>query len=124
MSKENIVGLLTALRLFSQGAYAHEAEKQRGFLEYIADGLSGLAVEPQIMLPEGEGYPLLHIVVDASNLGKNGFEVSGLLKNGDPGVFVNEALIHNDTLVIHPINLDQMKTEILVRQLRNVLSGT
>jgi L-seryl-tRNA(Ser) seleniumtransferase len=40
VSKENIVGLLTALRLFSQGAYADEAASQRGYLEYIADSIS------------------------------------------------------------------------------------
>lgn len=124
VSKENIVGLLTALRLFSQGAYAHEAETQRGFLEYIADGVSGLPVEPRVMVPDGEGYPLLHLVVDSNAIGKNGFELSALLKNSDPGVFVNEGLLHQDTLVIHPINLDQHRTESLVKILRIVLNNS
>lgn len=117
-----IVGLLTALRIFSSGAYAHETERQRGFMEYIADGVSGLPVKPRIILPEGEGYPILHLALDCSAVNRTGFELSRMLKNGDPGVFVNEGLLHQNTLVIHPINLDRQKSETLVNQLRNALN--
>jgi len=124
VSKENIVGLLTALRLFSQGAYVDEAASQRGYLEYIADSVSGLPVKPLIILPDGEGYPLLNLVIDSKAVGKTGFEISGALKSGDPGVFVNEGLLHQDTLIIHPINLNQQRTETLANALRNVLNNS
>ena len=121
VSKEEIVGLLTALRLFSDTGYKADFERQRRFLEYIADGLSGLPVEPRVVLPQQEGYPLLHLLLDSNKLGMNGFEVTGALRRGDPGVFCNERLLARDTLIIHPLNLDESQTESLTRRLREVL---
>jgi L-seryl-tRNA(Ser) seleniumtransferase len=121
VGKEEIVGLLTALRMFADGEYAAETEQQRGLLEYIADGLSGLPVQPRIILPAGEGYPMLHLIIDAQTMGKSGFEVSKELKSGDPGIFVNEKGLPEDTLIVHPMNLNQSRTEIMTRRLREVL---
>ena len=123
VSKENAIGLLTALKLFSRGGYSPDFDEQRGYLEYIVDGLSGLPVEPRIDVPDGEGYPMLHLAIDAQTLGKSGFDVSRQLKQGNPGVFVNEGSLSRDTLVVHPLNLDQPQTEVLTRQLRSALGG-
>ena len=121
VGKEEIVGLLTALRMFADGEYAAETEQQRGLLEYIADGLSGLPVQPRIILPSGEGYPMLHLIINSQTVGKSGFEVSKELKSGDPGIFVNEKGLREDTLIVHPMNLNQSRTEIMTRRLREVL---
>ena len=121
VGKEEIVGLLTALRMFADGEYAAETEQQRGLLEYIADGLSGLPVQPRIILPAGEGYPMLHLIINSQTVGKSGFEVSKELKSGDPGIFVNEKGLPEDTLIVHPMNLTQSRTEIMTRRLREVL---
>lgn len=121
VGKEEIVGLLTALQMFSDGEYAAETEAMRGFLEYIVDGLSGLTAKAQIVLPSDEGYPMLHLIVDNDATGKSGFTVSQELKNGAPGIFVNEKGLTEDTLIIHPMNLNQSRTEILTQRLREVL---
>ena len=121
VGKEEIVGLLTALRMFADGEYAAETEQQRGLLEYIADGLSGLPVQPRIILPAGEGYPMLHLIINSQTVGKSGFEVSKELKNGDPGIFVNEKGLPEDTLIVHPMNLNHSRTEIMTRRLQEVL---
>ena len=121
VGKEEIVGLLTALRMFADGEYAAETEQQRGLLEYIADGLSGLPVQPRIILPAGEGYPMLHLIINSQTVGKSGFEVSKELKSGDPGIFVNEKGLREDTLIVHPMNLNQSRTEIMTCRLREVL---
>jgi L-seryl-tRNA(Ser) seleniumtransferase len=123
VSREGIVGVLTALTLLAEGKYEPDYAAQRGFLEYVADGLSGLPVEPRVVLPAAEGYPLLHLVIDARALHKSGFDVSRELRQGDPGVFVNEKLLSEDTLVVHPLNLDQARTEALTGRLREVLSA-
>jgi len=121
VGKEEIVGLLTALRMFADGEYAAETEQQRGLLEYIADGLSGLPVQPRIILPAGEGYPMLHLIINSQTVGKSGFEVSKELKSGDPGIFVNEKGLPEDTLIVHPMNLNHSRTEIMTRRLQEVL---
>ena len=118
VSKENVVGLMTALKLFAEGRYTTDFDEQRRHLEFIVDGLSGLPLEPRIVLPEGEGYPILNIRLDTTRLGRSGFDIAHELKNGGPGVFVNEKLLHEDTLVIHPLNLNGQSTEALTGQLR------
>ena len=123
VSREGVIGLLTALTMLAEGRYDSDYEIQRGYLEYVADGLSGLPAEPRVIVPPGEGYPMLHLVLDAAALGRSAFNVSEQLKRGDPGVFVNERLLDQETLVIHPLNLDQASTEALTRQLRSALSG-
>ena len=124
VSKEEIVGLMTALKLFSEGKYGADYEQQRRYLEYVADGLSGLPAEPRVLVPKGDGFPMLHVVMDSTTLGMSGFEASHTLKQGNPGVFVSEKLVHEDTLVIHPMNLDQHSTEMLTQRLRELLSAT
>ncbi len=120
VAKEEVVGLLTALDLFAEGRYQAETEAQRRYLEYVTDGLSGLPVEPHLALPDGEGFPILNLKL-GGDLGLSGHEVSQILKQGTPGVFVSEKLLHEDTLVIHPMNLNQERTEALARRLREVI---
>ena len=97
-------------------------DEQRSYLEYIADGLSGLPVEPRIITDGSSGQPLMHLLLRSGVLGKSGFEVCRELRTGEPGVFPGEALLSQDTLVISPFNLDQRRTEALTRRLRIVLS--
>jgi len=48
--------------------------------------------------------PLLHVRLDTKALRMSDFEASRKLKLGDPGVFAGETLLHEDTLMIHPVN--------------------
>ena len=122
VTKEEIAGVLTGLRLFVDGVIGPGADEQRRYLEYVADGLSGLAVEPRIVAAGATGEPLLHLVLDSEALGKSGFEACRELKRGEPGVFPNKGLLAQDILVVSPFNLDQARTEALTRRLREVLS--
>lgn len=122
VAKEEVAGLLTALRLFADGHTGQNVDRRRGYLEYVADGLSGLPVEPRIVVSGTTGEPVLHLALDSAALGMSGFEACRALKRGEPGVFPSEALLSQDTLVISPFNLDQQRTEALTERLRQVLS--
>ena len=122
VAKEEIAGVLTALQLFAEGKIGSNLAEQRGFLEYVADGLSGLPAEPRIFTDSNSGQPTMHLVLHSDVLGKSGPEVCRELRTGEPGVFPGEALLSKDTLVISPFNLDQKQTEKLTRRLREVLS--
>ena len=122
VAKEGIAGVLTALELFADGKIGTNLDEQRGFLEYVADGLSGLPAEPRIIIDGSSGQPSMHLVLDSRVLDKSGFEVCRELRAGEPGVFPSEALLSEDTLVISPFNLDQTRTEALTQRLRAVLS--
>lgn len=123
VTKEEIVGLLTALKLFVMGRSGSSSDEQRGYIEYIVDGLSGLPVDPTVDVPGDGGFPRLNLAIDRDAIGKSAREISRKLKQGDPGVFVGEGLLDWDTLVVSAMNLNQERTEAVTRRLWEVLSG-
>ena len=120
VSKEQIVGLLTALRLFVDNDGNSNIDEQRRHLEYVADGLSGMSTEPRIVTSD-DGLPIMHLYIDVMMLGKSATEICHQLKQGEPGVFPNEMMLTEDTIVISPLNLNQERTEALTNRLRMVL---
>ncbi|MBM3947750.1 MAG: aminotransferase class V-fold PLP-dependent enzyme [SAR202 cluster bacterium] len=122
VSKEEVVGLLTGLELFAQGKYAPDYRQMRRHLEYIADGLSGLPVEPRVITPE-EGPPVMHLVLDTKALGRSAFQVSQEMKKGNPGIFVQERLLRQHTLIVNPLNLNDARAQALTHRVREVLTS-
>ena len=123
VGKEEIIGLLTALRLFEDGRYESTAEEGRRHLDAISSGLQGLPVEPRLILPRSKNRsPSLHLALNTEKLGRSAFAISRELKQGDPGVFVNEGRLDQDILVISSLNLNSALTTALTRRLQAVLS--
>jgi D-glucosaminate-6-phosphate ammonia-lyase len=124
VGKEEVIGLLMALKL-SEGATSEaeaDADAARRHLESIVSGLEGLPVESRLILPRDKtGMPSLQLVLNRQALGRSGFDIARELKRGDPGVFVNERLLEQETLVINPMHLDRARTDALTRRLRAVL---
>ena len=86
-------------------------------------GLKGLPVEARLNVPRDKtALPSLQLVLNREALGRSAFDIARELKRGDPGVFVNERLLEQETLVINPMHLDRPRTEALTRRLRAVLS--
>ena len=105
-----------------EDGYDDSYEEQRGYLEYLVDGLSGLPAEVVIDVPD-EGSPVLNLALDEEALGRTAYEVAHQLKNGDPRVFVQETGLAEAALVVNPINLNQARTEALAEALRQVLKS-
>ena len=125
VGKEEIIGLLTALKLSEKGASEADADAARKHLESLVSGLKGLPVEPRLNVPQDKaGMPSLQLVLNRQVLGRSAFDIARELKRGDPGVFVNERLLEQETLVINPLHLDGPRTEALTRRLRAVLSAS
>jgi D-glucosaminate-6-phosphate ammonia-lyase len=123
VGKEEVIGLLTALQLSEKGSREPAAEDERKHLEYIVSGMKGLPVDPQLNLPQDRtGTPSLQLVLRTEALGRSAFDVSRELKQGNPGVFVNERLLAQNTLVINPMHLNRARTEALTQRLKAVLS--
>ncbi len=123
VSKEQIVALLTALRLFTSGVYDQELPAMQRRLEQIAAALAGFAVQPQLIpSPDGESYPLLELAVAESQLGRSAFDVARRLRHGRPPVYVGHSLLPNGTLVINPLHLSDEKCDQLIERLKEELS--
>jgi L-seryl-tRNA(Ser) seleniumtransferase len=122
VSKEQIVALLTALRLFAAGAYDEQRTVMQRYLDQIAANLADLNLGVRLVSPtNGETIPRLEIAIDELRLGRSAFEVCRRLRHGSPPVYVGHALLDQGQLVIHPIHLDDSRTRVLIQQLRKEL---
>jgi L-seryl-tRNA(Ser) seleniumtransferase len=121
VSKEQIVALLTALRLFAAGAYDPVVAGYRPRLERLAASLRGIRAVIQDR-SDGESFPVLVVAVDEASRGRSATEVCRRLRAGDPPIYVGHGRLAEGKLVIHPLHLDDAKAEILGRRLREELS--
>ncbi|MSQ97409.1 MAG: aminotransferase class V-fold PLP-dependent enzyme [Gemmataceae bacterium] len=120
VSKEQIAALLTALKLFTSGAYDRELADMARMLQQIADALKKLPVRCQLLPSDGQLYPLLEITLTA---GKSAFEVCRALRRGKPSVQVNHGQLAAGKLVINPLHLNDERTAALIRRLQEELSA-
>jgi D-glucosaminate-6-phosphate ammonia-lyase len=122
VSKEQIVALLAALKLFTSGAYDVELTDMRRRLDQIAGALANLpACYRMIPSPNGQTVPLLEISLNEAALGRTAIEVCRRLRAGNPPIQVGHGSLHEGKLIIHPLHLDDSRTEILARRLREEL---
>jgi L-seryl-tRNA(Ser) seleniumtransferase len=123
VSKEQIVALLTALRLFTAGAYDGELPAQRRRLEQTAAALEGLPVRCRLVTAaDGQSLPLLEVALDEEAVGRPALEVCRRLRRGKPPVQVGHGLLHEGKLVINPLHLNDERTAVLARRLREELT--
>lgn len=122
VSKEQIMALLTALRLFESGAYDAELVQQRGWLEQVAAALRACPVACRLIEPADVAcLPSLEITVDERTLGRTAFEVCRRLRQGNPPVFVGHWGLPQGQLVINPLHLNDERAAILGRRLSEEL---
>jgi seryl-tRNA(Sec) selenium transferase len=120
VSKEQIMALLTALRLFASGAYDEEVSVKRRLLELIAGGLEGLSLRCRmITVDDGQTLPLLEITLSGNS---NAMEVCRRLRQGKPPVHVGHALLAEGKLVINPLHLNEERSAQLLGRLREELA--
>lgn len=123
VSKEQIAALLTALRLFADGAYDRELADMRRHLEKIAASLAGLSVSANLSVPaDGQTPPVLEISLDEQRIGSTAFEVCRRLRQGSPPIYVGHGLLDQGRLVINPLHLNDERTMALIKRLREELS--
>ncbi len=122
-SKEQIIALLTALRLFTSGSYDAELPSQRRWLEQLVAALEGLPVQCRVWAPaDGESLPLLEIALDEAALATTALNVCRRLRQGQPPVYVGHGLLDQGKLTVNPLHLNAERTTVLARRLREELS--
>jgi L-seryl-tRNA(Ser) seleniumtransferase len=123
VSKEQIIALLTALRLFTSGAYDQEIMAKRRLLEQVVTALEGMPVQFRVLTAaDCQSLPLLEIALDEGTLRQSALEVCRRLRQGRPLVYVGHALLAEGKLVINPLHLNEERTFVLARRLREELS--
>jgi L-seryl-tRNA(Ser) seleniumtransferase len=118
VSKEQIAALLTALKLFTSGAYDRELVDMDRWLQQIAGGLGKSLVQCRVLPSDGQSYPLLEITLTGK---KSAFDVCRSLRRGKPAVQVGHLKLAQQTLVINPLHLNEDRTAAVLRRLQEEL---
>jgi len=121
VAKEEIAGLLVALRMFIEKDIESEMKKCTQFLEIIGNEIKSLnsdKVSTNIVLPKNaEQYPTLNLTSTSLNL----FDLSNKFKN-DAGLFLNETGLNDNHITIHPMNLSDENIGEIASSLKNQLN--
>jgi L-seryl-tRNA(Ser) seleniumtransferase len=123
VTKEAIVGLITALQIFADKERStREMERLRALMESIAERLKGI---PEVQLQVSEsppgGFPILIVKIDRLKLGRSGSEVIQQLKDGAPSIRVYSLREFPDQFIVNSCNLNEEQAYIVAEQLRAVL---
>lgn len=120
VSKEQIVALLTALDLFTSGAYDQRRINQLRWLQQISDSLAETNTSTQ--LAESEATPLLEVHIDESTPGRTAFQICQNLRNGNPPVYVGHNKLNQGILVVNPACLNEDTIAPLIAGLQRSLA--
>ena len=120
--KEEIVGLITALRLFVQRDHGAEKARCAQQVQTIVDGLADVPnIHAEIMPPEpGRTLPLARVRIDQQALGMSGNDFILALKTGEPSIHPLERELKQGAIVVHPFGLQEGDDLKIVRRIREI----
>ncbi len=122
--KEEIVGLLTALRIFLEQDHEREHKRHLGVCQEITTGLLGIPGGAVTLVENnGKGVPEVHLSVDRARLGFSAAELIKRLQDSDPSVHVNHGRAREGVIVMGPTCLRDGDIEILIRRVRTELGA-
>jgi len=124
VGREEIVGLITALRRFAAGSDEADLARWNSLLDSVEPFLTGLAgVSVSRFTSPKRPIPLLHLDIDARVAGLSAYEVANRLLSGEPAIAVGQSHAETGRLTVNPHGLTAEEAEIAGRRLRDVLTG-
>jgi L-seryl-tRNA(Ser) seleniumtransferase len=124
VGREEIAGLVTALRRYVAGDDTAERARWEAMLVHIADPLGDIdGLCATIRSGTEQPVPLLLLDLDAERLGFTAYDAVNALLGGDPAIAVAESRAELGTLVIHPMVLTNAEAEIVRDRLQALFGG-
>jgi L-seryl-tRNA(Ser) seleniumtransferase len=122
VGKEEIAGLVTALKLYVQRDHAADRARWDRIVGAVLQGVQGLPhVRGVYVCPAAHPMPRAHIELDEAALGFSAFDAIAALLAGTPRVAVDEGRARGGALVVTPISVREQDVDGLVGRLRVVL---
>ncbi len=120
VSREAIVGLLTALSLLTnEERNQQEMRRLRSLLQPTVESLSEI---PGVSLEPGErpagGAPILTVRIDRAIVGRNVDEILQRLKAAEPPIYVMPPGAHSDQFLINSLSLEEWQARIVADRVR------
>jgi D-glucosaminate-6-phosphate ammonia-lyase len=125
--KEEIVGLITALRRFVGLDHAAERAGLAQLGQSIVNGLAGVPHIQAEFLPAGAfrpGIPHVRVRLDESAAGMDAYAFIRALKQGDPPIHPLERELAEGNLIFNTFCLREGEPEIITQRIRELLSIT
>jgi L-seryl-tRNA(Ser) seleniumtransferase len=123
--KEEIVGLLTALRLFIEENSEERHARWLATCEDIAAGLRGLrGTTVTIVAKTYKGAPAVELALDADALGFPALALVKRLQDGEPSVHANHARVRDGIVVFGPTCMKAGDAQIVVERVRAELGAS
>lgn len=120
VGKEEIVGLLAALRLFVEEDAPARRARWLDLMQELASGLDGLPHASARLLDEGE-VPLLALDLDVAASGLSALEVMRRLEHGAPAVFADPSELDRGRILFGPMALKDSEPAQIAERVRAVL---
>jgi D-glucosaminate-6-phosphate ammonia-lyase len=123
--KEEIMGLVTALRLFLQRDHAAERETCARRLHILVDQVQGTPhLTPEFVAsgPFHAGLPVARIGVDATGLGMDAFAFTRALIEGSPSIHPLERELAQGAILFNPFGLVEGDAERIASRCREIVS--
>ena len=126
VGKEQIVGALTALRLFAKEGARGRHDHLRKIAEAIVKSLAGLPWLSAAIIPDPEqtGMPVVEVKLDQKGAKMTGVELLRRLRAGSPRVEVNPWRPEEGLLILSPACLRTGDPAIIGQRLGEILKPT
>jgi D-glucosaminate-6-phosphate ammonia-lyase len=120
VGKEEVVGLLTALRLFVEEDASFRRARWRGLMQELADGLDGLPCA-KVRLLDDEEVPLVALDLDEAAAHLSALELMKRLEHGTPAVFADPSALDEDRILFGPVALTDGQPAQIAERLHALL---
>src|SRR5215203_2020733 len=124
VGREEIVGLIAALRRFAAGSDEEDLERWQRRLDPIERALEGIpAIRVGRHLPQHKPVPSLRIDLESDCAATRAHDLVNRLLNGEPAIAVDQSYAEHGRLSINPQGLTAEEATALARRVREELRG-
>ena len=125
VGREEIVGLVTALRRYAAGSDAADAARWHEMLDVVERELGEIpSVTRSRSCSPAKPLPQIRLDLDERRLGLTAYEAVNRLLAGEPAIAVAESHAEFGQLSVNPMGLTEDEAETVGRRLRAVLTGS
>jgi L-seryl-tRNA(Ser) seleniumtransferase len=125
VGKEQVAGLAAALAAFEERDHAAEARRWAERADEVVDAVASVeGVHAHHAPPTAtRGYPQVEIDLDVARLGSSTADVVLALRQDEPRIFLNDAELWRDRLVVVPTSLEDGQAALVGARLVRALTA-
>jgi D-glucosaminate-6-phosphate ammonia-lyase len=124
VGREEIVGLIVALRRYVAGSDEADLERWQQLLDPIESTLEDLpGIEISRYVPDHKPVPMLRIDLQGDDRAERAYEIVNHLRDGTPAIAIDQSHAEHGRLQVNPMGLTEEEACAIARRLREELVG-